>query len=183
MMNTNMTLSPLQQLKVAMGQQAHIHVNPPTNVTLEDITNAVSSVMNYIVTDAFDLTQEESFWLGYELSTLLSPVSALRPRMYLAAVKQELNDREYSEKLFARNWDTAGQDRITAGKQAPIGDWVEMLSEIVLTSYPDLRSFIQASVIGSIYGVLTELGLTEEVNTTRKSLYLPTAVRHLVGLD
>lgn len=189
-MEANIILSPLEQLRIALGKQTGVSVKPEASEThsLQDISNAVASVMNYIITDAFNLTQEESFWVGYELQTTLSPVSALRPRMYLAAVKQELETRDYSVKLFSRKWHENEQngslvtDPVDA-RQAPISDWAEMLSEIVLVSYPDLRSFIAASVIGSIYGMLTELGLTEDERTSRKSLYLPTAVRHLVGLQ
>lgn len=187
-MEANIILSPLEQLRIALGKQTGVSVRPEASAThsLQDISNAVASVMNYIITDAFNLTQEESFWVGYELQTTLAPVSALRPRMYLAAVKQELETKDYSVKLFSRKWDDQTSSLVSDpvdARQAPISDWAEMLSEIVLVSYPDLRSFIAASVIGSIYGMLTELGLTEEERTSRKSLYLPTAVRHLVGLQ
>jgi hypothetical protein len=183
---TDLIISPFEQLRIALGKQNSVHVKVPVKHSLQDISNAVSSVMNYILTDAFDLTQEESFWVGYELRSVLAPVSALRPRVYLAAVSQELETGEYSEKLFSRNWDEAGktpQNSTSDSRQAPISDWAEMLSEIVLISYPDLRSFIAASVIGSIYGILSELGLSDDMKTTRKSQYLPTAIRHLVGLQ
>jgi hypothetical protein len=101
-------------------------------------------------------------------------------------VSQELETGEYSDKLFSRNWDMAGKtpsNHTGDSRQAPISDWAEMLSEIVLISYPDLRGMITASIIGSIYGILTELGLSEDMKTTRKSEYLPTAIRHIVGLQ
>lgn len=185
-METDLIISPFEQLRIALGKQSNVHVKVPVQHSLQDISNAVSSVMNYILTDAFDLTQEESFWVGYELRSVLAPVSALRPRVYLAAVNQELTNCEYSEKLFSRNWDMAGKattSEHTDSRQAPISDWAEMLSEIVLISYPDLRAFIAASVIGSIYGILTELGLSDDMRKTRKSQYLPTAIRHIVGLN
>lgn len=185
-----MIISPLEQLRIALGKQSSVYVKAPVKHSLQDISNSVASVMNYIITDAFDLSQEESFWVGYELGNVLSPVSALRPRVYLSAVKQELDNGQYSHKLFERNWDEAGKtskkeaaNPYESARQAPIGDWAEMLSEIVLVSYPDLRSFIAASVIGSIYGILTELGLTDNERTSRRSMYLPTSIRHLVGLQ
>lgn len=185
-MDTDLIISPFEQLRIALGKQSSVKVQAPVKHSLQDISNSVSSVMNYILTDAFDLTQEESFWIGYELRSVLAPVSALRPRVYLAAVSQELDTGAYSEKLFSRNWDMAGKNASNAptdSKQASILEWAEMLSEIVLVSYPDLRAFIAASVIGSIYGILTELGLSDDPRTTRKSQYLPTAIRHTVGLD
>lgn len=185
-MEHDLIISPFEQLRIAMGKQDDIRVKLPVRHSLQDISNAVSTVMNYILTDAFDLTQEESFWVGYELRNVLAPVSALRPRVYLAAVGQELDTGKYSEKLFGRNWDMAGKNPPTGetgAKQAPISDWAEMLSEIVLVSYPDLREFIAASVIGSIYGILVELGLSDDPKTGRKSEYLPTALRHIVGLQ
>lgn len=184
-MNTDLVISPFEQLRIALGKQNNVHVKIPVKHSLQDVSNAVSSVINYILTDAFDLTQEESFWVGYELRSVLAPVSALRPRVYLAAVKQELETGEYSQKLFARDWDSAGTTSQSTGaaRQAPISDWAEMLSEIVLISYPDLRGMITASIIGSIYGILSELGLSDNSRTSRKSSYLPTAIRHLVGLQ
>jgi hypothetical protein len=185
-METDLIISPFEQLRIALGKQSNVHVKANVKHSLQDISNAVSSVMNYILTDAFDLTQEESFWVGYELRSVLAPVSALRPRVYLAAVSQELETGEYSEKLFSRNWDMAGQNvqnQNTDSRQAPISDWAEMLSEIVLISYPDLRGMITASIIGSIYGILSELGLSDNMKASRKSQYLPTAIRHIVGLQ
>jgi hypothetical protein len=185
-MNTNLTLSPFEQLRIALGERPPgVRVSQPERNSLQDISNAVASVMNFMITDAFALNQEESMWVGYELSEILKPISALRPRMYLSAVKQELETKEFSEKMFSRDWATNQPitHEIDPETQASISDWAEMLSEIVLVSYPDLRAFIAASVVGSIYGILTELGLTDNVKTSRNSLYLPTAVRHLVGLN
>lgn len=183
-MDNSLIISPWEQLRVALGEQVHFNVKPAVTHNLQDTTKAVACVINYILTDAFDLAQEESFWVGYELQSILSPISALRPHMYLAAVKQELDTKEYSNKLFEHNWEVAGTGQKTfSSMQAPISDWAEMLSEIVLVSYPDLRAALQAAVIGSIYGVLVELGLTENVNTSRQSVHLPNAMRYLAGLQ
>jgi len=185
-----MLLNPFDQLRVALGETVTVDMRPAVTHSLTDISNAVASVMNYIITDAFDLAQEESFWVGYQLNTILEPVSALRPRQYLSAVRYELDTKEYSNKLFDRNWDESGKNSHlledehgnALSKQAPISEWAEMLSEIVLVSYPDLRAFIATTVIGSIYGVLQELGLSENLTVSRKSLYLPNAIRLTIGL-
>jgi nicotinamide mononucleotide adenylyltransferase len=143
--------------------------------------NALSSVMNYIITDAFNLSTEESMWVGYHLGNILSPLNNIIPSALMGAVKQEMSTREYSNRLFKRGEVSSLPETEKSGvRYAPIENWVESLSEVVLSSYPNLRPMIKSSIIGSIHGLLTELG----INSTKKSrgsLYLPNAVRHLLG--
>jgi hypothetical protein len=144
--------------------------------------NAISSVLNYIITDAFDLTTEESMWVGYHLGNILSPLNNIIPTALMGAVKQELTNKEYSNRLFKRgNIETKPVDVVAGVRYAPIEDWVESLSEIILSSYSGLRPMIKSSIIGSIHGLLTELGISSNPKKSRGSLYLPNAVRHLLS--
>lgn len=144
--------------------------------------NAIASVMDYIITDAFDLSTEESLWVGYHLGNILSPLSNIIPTALMGAVKQEIMNKEYSGRLFKRGSVPPRSIELTSGvRYAPIEDWVESLSEVVLSSYPNLRPMIRSSIIGSIHGLLTELGINGNPRKSRGSLYLPNAVRHLLG--
>jgi hypothetical protein len=151
------------------------------NTEAPSAVGSLSSVLNYIITDAFDLSSEESLWVGYHMGILLTPLANLIPTASLGAVRQEMRTKEYSARLFKRKEYPDAVKIDSAVKYAPIEDWVESLSEIVLSSYPELRPMIRSSIIGSIHGLLTELGLNSNPKKSRGSLYLPNAVRHLLG--
>jgi len=144
--------------------------------------HALGSVLNYILTDAFDLNAEETMWVGYHLGNILSPLNNIIPTALMGAVKQEMMTGEYSNRLFKRD-NTNGQtlSQVSGVKYAPIEDWVESLSEVALSGYPTLRPMIKSSIIGSFHGLLTELGISSNARKSRGSLYLPNAVRHLLG--
>lgn len=152
-------------------------------------TSALSSVINYIVTDAFNLTPEESLWVGYRLEEVLSPLKHISPKVVHAAVDRELTCGEYSNRMIRRvtrpsNSSSYGDGAFTAGvRYAPVSDWVEGISDIVLNSYPNLRPMLRSSIVGSINGLFMELGVSDDPRKSRSSLYLPTSVRYLIGIN
>lgn len=153
-------------------------------VSQPSAVNALSSVLNYIITDAFDLDPEESLWVGYQLGQILLPLERLLPSAVLGSVRQEMTTQEYSNRMLTRASVWSGPKvkyvRDPSIRAAPVSDWVESLSQIVLSSYPNLRPMLQSTIIGSIHGLLTELGVTSDPKTSRPSLYLPNAVRYLL---
>jgi len=164
--------------------------DPPTAEELSasaiETVKALSSVINYIITDAFNLEQEESLWVGYHLSEILSPLKSITPTALLAAVDKELTSKEYTQRMVRRSSKIVlipdEESGFSSGvKYAPVSDWVEGISEIILSSYPDLRPMISSSIIGSIHGLFTELGISDNPRTSRASLYLPNSVRYLLG--
>lgn len=147
--------------------------------------SALSSVVNYIITDAFDLTSEESLWVGHHLAQILAPLKDIAPRAILGAVQKEIESGEYSLRMFERSVRTplpaASAEFNEAVKYAPVTDWVEGISEIILGSYPDVRPMIRSSIVGSIHGLFTELGVGDNKKNSRPSAYLPTSVRYLLA--
>ena len=146
--------------------------------------NAVSSVINFIITDAFNLDPEESLWVSYNLSEILIPLKTIVPTALLAAVQREVNTREYSSRMFERTVRptyTQTAEFTPGVRYAPLSDWVEGISEIVLGSYPNLRPMIRSSIVGSIHGLFIELGVGDDPRTSRASIYLPNSVRFLLG--
>ena len=149
--------------------------------------NALSSVINYIITDAFNLEAEESLWVGYHLGEILTPLKNVIPTALMAAVDRELACNEYSNRMmrrlsapaFAQTYDESSFN--TGVKYAPVSDWVEGISEIVLGSYPNLRPMIRSSIVGSIHGLFMELGVSDNPRKSRASAYLPNSVRYLLG--
>lgn len=152
-------------------------------------TNALSSVINYIVTDAFNLDPEESLWVGYRLEIVLSPLRHIPPKVILAAVDRELSCGEYSNRMIQRvsrsSAMTAYADTsFSLGvRYAPVSDWVEGISDIVLNSYPNLKPMLKSSIVGSINGLFIELGVSDDPRKSRSSLYLPTSVRYLISVN
>lgn len=142
-----------------------------------DVVSALSSVLNYILTDAFALKPEESMFISLHLGTILSPLEPLLPTAVPMSVEQELTTGEYSNRMFDVK---SGQyDKVIPGvSNGLLDDWVEVMSEIVLSCYPDVRPMISARIIGGFYGLLTELGVTRREETSRRSIYLPNAVRY-----
>lgn len=145
------------------------------------VARAISSVINFIVTDAFNLTEEEHIWLGYQLGKILKPLEFIKPNIVLSAVKRELTTNEYSERLYAYKQSADIVIDKTIVRSATIEDWTTVVSSAILSSYPDAKPMIQASVIGSVYGIFAELGLTTDNHTSRQSIYLPNAVRYALN--
>jgi hypothetical protein len=149
---------------------------------------ALSSVINYIITDAFGLDAEESMWLGYNLNQVLEPLTELLPTSILVAVDQEMRCEEYSNRLMTL---LANPNRIASNsisktpgvKYATLNAWVEGICEIILGSYPSIRPMYKARIVGSVHGLFQELGLTNNLKTSRASLYLPTSVRFILSSE
>jgi hypothetical protein len=147
-------------------------------------TKALATVINYVITDAFGLKAEESVWVGYHLNKILKPLRNIIPTTVLISVDQEMYSSEYSNRLMslvANN--EQGQYLNTKDEEgvrfAPLTDWVEWVGEVILFSYPTLRPMIKSAIIGSVYGLFQELGLSEDPKNSRASLYLPNSIRFI----
>lgn len=154
----------------------------PKKYNAKEVAHAIRSVVNYIVSDAFNLSEEEHMWLGYQLAKIMKPLEFINPSIVLGAVRRELNTKEYSERLF--NYKPSSkifQPAQKAVRTATLEDWTTVISSAILSSYPEARPMVQASVIGSVYGMLQELGLTNDVDESRQSMYLPNAVRYALN--
>lgn len=154
-------------------------------VEAERTVSALSSVVNYIITDAFNLTSEESFWIGMLLNNSLEPLKTIIPRSTLGAVRQELQAGTYSQRLFERaNLPANATSTLTPTydenvEYASVSEWTEGIGEIILSGYPHLRPMLKSRIIGSVFGIFRELGVGETKNS-RPSLYLPTNIRFLL---
>jgi hypothetical protein len=143
--------------------------------------NAIAVVINYTMSDAFDLTMEESIIVSWMLQNTLEPLREFHAENLQAAVKQELDTFIYSNALFERDKERGtSHKQVKDVKYASLDEWTKALTEIIFASYCDLRPMITASIIGSISGMLIELGLSND-KSSRASLYLPTTLRYMVA--
>jgi hypothetical protein len=155
---------------------------PQRDYDAKQVARAINSVINFIISDAFNLSDEENIWVGYHLNKILKPLEFIKPTIILGAVKRELNYGEYSERLFAYKQNENIQNAIpVVVRTAGLEDWTTVISAAILSSYPDARPMIQASVVGSVYGMLAELGISNDITLSRQSTYLPNAVRFVLN--
>lgn len=146
------------------------------------VGRAIASVVNYIITDAFNLTEDEHQWLGFQLGKLMKPLESLPTEVLLSSVRQEIMTGEYSKRLFDyQPKSTIPNEFYQNVRVALLEDWVTVISSAILSSYPTAKPMVQAATVGQIYGMLVTLGLTNEIETSRKSTYLPNAVKYIVN--
>ena len=154
----------------------------PKKYDAKQVAHAIRSVVNYIVSDAFNLSQEEHLWLGYQLAKIMKPLEFITPSIVLGAVRRELNTKEYSERLFSyKPSEKIFQPAQKIVRTATLENWTTVISSAILSSYLEARPMVQASVIGSVYGMLQELGLSNDLDDSRQSMYLPNAVRYALN--
>lgn len=155
----------------------------------ERTVSALSNVLNFIVTDAFCLTAEESIWVSRLLHNALEPLKKIIPSATLGAVKQEMLTGSYSLRMFQKNstpeftLDDISDPYGKNVQQATATDWTEGICQIIFDSYPDLRPAIKSRIIGSVHGVFEELGVTDNLKKTRKARYLPTTIRYVINAE
>lgn len=157
-----------------------------TDDSSEKASRALSSVLTYIISDAFDLSGEEALWVGYYVGELMLPMTKIKPAAHLLAVQEELKYGEYSNKMFQhtssdKESSTNNASTVEGVKYAPMSTWVEGMSDIIFTSYPNLTPMYRSRIIGSLHGIFTEIGLDNNLKKTRPSLYLPNAIRYLLA--
>lgn len=171
MSETKTTLEVLKDMKF---EKEISHAYDSRTVT------AIATVVTYTLTDAFDLVAEESIWVGWHVQEILEPLRKEHPESLQVAVKQELDTFVYSNALFERSQNVGAVHPQNAKvKYASRDDWTEALTEIIFASYPDLRPMTKARIIGSVSGLLDELGVTNDKNS-RASLYLPNSLRYII---
>ena len=188
----NIKTPPVDKIDVLKKQEeAHVEEKPytvakiPSQTTQDNprvVSRAIASVVNYIITDAFNLTEEEHQWLGVQLGKIMKPLETLPTEVLLSSVRQEINTAEYSKRLFNYQQKTEiPNEYYTNVKTALLEDWVTVISSAILSSYPNSKPMVQAATVGQIYGLLVDLGLTNDAETSRKSTYLPNAVKYIVN--
>lgn len=156
--------------------------NKNINLKPKETARAIAVVVNYIISDAFNLNEEENLWLSYNLNKVLKPLEFLEPEVVMGAVRRELETGEYSNRMFSYKARPLSQyPNLTQVRMASLEDWTTVISSAILASYPNIRPMVQASIVGSIYGLFSELGLTNDITTTRESFYLPNAVRYALN--
>jgi hypothetical protein len=139
---------------------------------------AFKIVVLQVMTEAFDLFDEEHMWLGFHLDTMFSPLLDLTPHTVPLPVRQEAQNGTYSRQLELRHRakTVRGQAVFNANVlQATREDWASALLNPVFASYV-MRPLSESSMRGQMLGLLAELGIGDPGNP-RGALFLPTDLR------
>jgi len=146
------------------------------------VSRAIVSVLTFLIADSFNLKEEEQQKLGYDLSKIIKPLESLPAEVILASVNKEMETGEYSKRLFNYIQKPEIPEEFYRNvKTALLEDWVAVISAAILSSYPTAKPMIQTTIIGQIYAVLLELGLTNDIQTSRKSVYLPNSIKYVLN--
>lgn len=148
-----------------------------THTSYRRVSSAVKTVLVYTISDSFGLDDTETIWVSYQVARVLEPLINARPKAIPLPVQKELDSGIYS-KLLLRGGFKAGREDGTS-TQASVQDWAQVLADLVIQSY-HLRPLVDATIVASFIGILTELGVGNRDNP-RASNYLPNAVRHVLS--
>lgn len=175
-MESKVDMKKPEQVVFQEEQQLSLRRNP------REVSRAIVSVLTFLVTDSFNLSESEQQWLGYQLGKTVKPLEALPAEVLLASVSKEMETGEFSGRLFNYQQDPEMPEEFYRNvRVALLEDWVTVVSAAVLSSYPTAKPMIQTTIVGQIYGILSELGLTNNPDTSRRSIYLPNSVRHVLN--
>lgn len=141
-----------------------------------DVVVALRAVLTYTLTDAFALVSDESFWLGYELKTLLIPLKGNETLVVPLSVRQEMLGGAASaalERLHQKDTQYLPVD--PKAVRATASQWAEVVMSMVnicFTVTPMVGIEMQARLVAMLH----ELGI-DDPKTPRPSRYLPNDVR------
>lgn len=151
-------------------------INVAQGFTDKQKCGAMRTVITFTITDVFDLTPDESFWLSYQINRILAPFENITPSALPTAVSHELTTRHYSTYLSDRT-DGGYAPRAEDIEETNLSDWTEVFMEMICSSYAMMNPMLEASIRGELTGLLMELGVGIE-KSPRGALYLPNAVRY-----
>lgn len=141
-----------------------------------EICSALKVSMTYMVADAFNLTNEEIIWFGYQVGEALAPFSQEKPRSLPNVVTHELMTHQYSNLLAKRKEGAYVKSEDIQESNNEVVIWIDVMMEMIDISYsPGL--FVQAETRAKLMASLKELGVGH-IKNPRAALYLPNAIRH-----
>lgn len=171
--------------KLAVSQEQHLNLRERHENSDEVTAKAFSSVLTYIIADAFDLSGDEILKVGYYVNDLIKPLEQVKASAVPPVVLEEIKYSRYSEKLFQRTDNnvssTETQKPLTNVRIASLTTWVEGFSDVIFNSYTNLTPMYKSRIVGSLQGMFADLGLHNDLSKTRPSIYLPNAIRTLIA--
>lgn len=170
--------------KLSVSQERHSFQQRQEANSDVKTAKAFSSVLTYIIADAFDLAGDEILKVAYYVNEMMSPLESVRASAVPPVVLEEIKYSRYSEKLFQRtdrnDSTTTSKRGLTGVRIASLTTWVEGYSDVIFNSYTNLTPMYKSRIVGSLNKLFSELGLDNDLAKTRPSIYLPNAIRTLM---
>lgn len=167
--------APTGFVNVPVSEERFRRVNPDSRIAH---AAAFRTVVLQIISEAFDLYDEESLWLGYHMDTVFAPLMDTFPHTVPLAVRQEMLDGTYSRLLELRSKAKRLQGQTTYDANvlhASAEEWADALLSPVFSCY-SLRPLTESGMRGNMLGLLKELGVGSKTNP-RGATYLPNDLR------
>lgn len=146
--------------------------NPDT-----EVANAAAFriIFIYTIATAFNLSEEETLWIGYQLDSILSPLLKQKPDTVPFPVRQEMLKETYTFMLEQRTRMNKLTDKPEMFNnnvlQADLNEWVETLMSVLNTSY-NLPPIVEIKIKSELAEMLASLGVGA-VKAPRMSTHLP----------
>lgn len=174
----------LLDAKLTVSQEQHTYQRQRYESNDSVTAKAFSSVLTYIIADAFDLSGDEILKVGYYISDMMSPLEHVKASAVPPVVLEEIKYSRYSQKLFTKtdsNVSTTDLKKPLIGvRVASLTTWVEGFSDVIFNSYTELTPMYKSRIVGSLQELFSSLGLDNDLSKTRPSIYLPNAIRTLM---
>lgn len=145
---------------------------------------AMRNVLLHLISEAFDLREEETIYAGVALDNALAPLLDIQSHTVPFAVRQEMLDGSYSRvlELRAKARVRRANPLFDASLSQPtLSEWVETLISPIETSY-DLRPVVIAGLRGAFSTLLSDLGVGDPRNP-RAAAYVPADMRTRMFTD
>ncbi len=172
---TSASTAPVGFSDVPVSEERFRRLNPDSNIANAE---AFRTVTLQIISEAFDLYDEEQMWVSYHLDTTFAPLMDLRPHMVPVSVRQEMLDGTYSRliELRSKAKSLKGQTQFDkATLHASAEEWTDALLDQVFSCYT-LRPLTESSMRGDLLGIFRELGVGDAKNP-RGASFLPNDLR------
>lgn len=155
-----------------MLKESGLLKNPDT-----EVANAAAfrTFFIYTLVSAFNLSEEESLWVGYRLDTILSPLLKTKPETVPFPVRQEMLKNTYSFLLEQRSrinkLDVKPEMFNNNVLTANLNEWVESLMMVLNMSY-NLPPVVEIKIKSELAEMLASIGVGSVV-APRMSTHLP----------
>lgn len=129
----------------------------------------------YTISSSFNLNEEETIWVGYQLDTILSPLLRYKPMNVPFPVRQEMLKQTYSYLLEQKSRNNRmmidSQKFSNKALIAELNDWVDALMNVLTMSY-NFKPVDEIKIRGELSVLLSSLGVGALVSP-RMASHLP----------
>lgn len=140
-----------------------------TSYDPQSCSKALHTVLTYLLSDTFVLTQNEQTWVSIELQALMENFRARRVVDVPVAIRAELVKQAYSILLAETAETTSTPTKGVVHNGEELFNWVDSFSRIITRTF-ETKTKDEMLIYATLVNILTELGVGDAINpraTTR----------------